>query len=283
MIFGLGAALGWGLADFGVAMVSRRIGSFATLLLAQLGGLILFTAMLAFPAFSLPHFHVALLLLPVFGVGGALSYLAFYRALQLGPIALVSPIVAGYAAIVITLSLVVLGESVSVLALAGAIVTIAGVAIASTDWRRLRQERPKERGGIFFAFLAMAGFGVGSFLIASFAKGAGWFGATYLSRIGSAIALIVMVAFLGTGKLRESRPGTVASALVMGVLDILGFASFAAGSELGFVSITAAASVTYPLLPILGGIFYFGERPAPNQFAGVAVVICGLALLAFGR
>ena len=38
MIYGLGAALGWGLADFLVAIVARRIGSFATVVLAQFTG-----------------------------------------------------------------------------------------------------------------------------------------------------------------------------------------------------------------------------------------------------
>ena len=283
MLFGLGAALGWGFADFGVALVSRRIGSFTTLVLAQLGGLLLFTAMLALPGFSLPPFHAALLLLPVIGVSGALSYVAFYRALQLGPIALVSPIAAGYAAIVIALSLVFLRESVPPLALAGAVVTIAGVALASTDWRRIRAEQPKERGGIFYAFLAMTGFGIGAFLIATFAKDTGWFGSTYLSRLGSAVTLAMILGFIGTKELREAPVAAFAPAMIMGILDIFGFAAFARGSELGHVSITAAASVTYPLIPILGGVLYLRERPAPNQVAGVAVVACGLVLMALGR
>jgi len=32
MVYGLGAALGWGLADLAVALISRRVGSFATVL-----------------------------------------------------------------------------------------------------------------------------------------------------------------------------------------------------------------------------------------------------------
>lgn len=283
MLFGLGAALGWGFADFGVSLVSRRIGSFTTLVLAQLGGLLFFTAMLALPGFSLPELRAALFFLPLIGVSGALSYVAFYRALQLGPIALVSPIAAGYAAIVISLSLLFLRESVPALALGGAAVTIAGVAMASTDWRRIRAERSGERGGIFYAFLAMVGFGGGAFLIAVFAKDTGWFGSIYLSRLGSAVTLAVILGFIGLGELRNAPASTFAPAMVMGVLDIFGFAAFARGSELGYVSITAAASVTYPLIPILGGVLYFGERPAPNQLAGVVIVLCGLALMALER
>jgi drug/metabolite transporter (DMT)-like permease len=40
-----------------------------------------------------------------------------------------------------------------------------------------------------------------------------------------------------------------------------------------------AVSAIYPLIPVFGGVAMFGERPAPNQFLGVAMVIAGLALL----
>jgi len=41
--------------------------------------------------------------------------------------------------------------------------------------------------------------------------------------------------------------------------------------------------VIYPLIPILVGVAYLRERPAPNQWVGVAAVGAGLVLLAIGR
>jgi drug/metabolite transporter (DMT)-like permease len=283
MIYGFGAAFAWGSADFGVALVSRRIGSFTTLVLANLAGVLVFSILVATPAASLPLFHPALLVLPLIGVSGALTYLAFYRALQLGPIALVSPIAAGYAAIVIALSLVFLKEHVAAMALGGAAITIAGVVLASTDLRRLPIERRRARAGVFFALLAMLGFGVGAFLIGVFAPGTGWFGTIYLSRLGSAATLAVILAARGRGGLTFAGVGRAASAMAIGLLDIGGFALYARGTEVGRVSITAAASVIYPLIPILVGVLYLRERPAPNQWVGVAAVGAGLVLLAMGR
>jgi drug/metabolite transporter (DMT)-like permease len=282
MIYGLGAALGWGLADFGVALVSRRIGSFVTLVVAQLAGIVLFTVLLALPAFRLPHWHPGLLVLPLIGVLGALSYVSFYRALELGPIALVSPIAAGYAAIVIGLALVFLGERVPALALVGAGLIIVGVILASIDLRLPTEEGPGQNG-LLFAVLAMAGFGVGAFLIGALAKDAGWFGAIYLSRLGSAATLLIIVAATDRSGFASTRWTAMAPALLLGVLDIAGFAAYARGGELGHVSITAAASVSYPLIPILGGVLYFRERPAATQALGVALVIGGLVILAFGH
>jgi drug/metabolite transporter (DMT)-like permease len=283
MIYGLGAAFAWGSADFAVALVARRVGSFTTLVLGQLSGIVLFSVLAATPATSLPNFHPALLLLPVIGISGALSYVAFYRALELGPIALVSPIAAGYAAIAIALSLIFLHEHVAALALGGASATILGVILASTDIRRLPLEQERARSGIFFAVLAMLGFGFGAFLIGVFAPDSGWFGTIYLSRLGSALTLAVLLSAQGLGNLREIRWRYAVPAFVIGVLDIGGFGLYARGTEVGRVSITAAFSVIYPLIPILVGVLYLRERPAANQWLGVAAVGAGLVMLAMGR
>jgi drug/metabolite transporter (DMT)-like permease len=56
--------------------------------------------------------------------------------------------------------------------------------------------------------------------------------------------------------------------------------SYVRGAEFGLLSIVTAVSATYPLIPVFGGVRLFGERPSPNQYAGVAMVIAGLILLA---
>ena len=68
--------------------------------------------------------------------------------------------------------------------------------------------------------------------------------------------------------------------LAVGVLETASLLAFARGSEVGVISIVAAASTVYPLVPILGGVFIFHERLAPTQIGGLAVVIVGLLLLA---
>jgi drug/metabolite transporter (DMT)-like permease len=284
MIFGLGAAVGWGFADVTAALVARRIGSFRTLVFANFAGLLLLTVLVAATPVSFPALHPGLVGLPLIGILGAISYVAFYRALELGPIALVSPVAAGYAAIVIGLSLLVLGERVPGPALIGAGLTTVGVVLASTAPRGRGLERTRPgRAGMPYAVVAMIGFGVGAFLIGRYSKDVGWFGAIFLSRLGSSATLLV---FLLARQSRPSRrvPLSIAgTATLVGLLDVMGFASFARGTELGFITITAAASVTYPLIPIVSGVIYLRERPQPTQWLGVAVVIGGLLFLALGR
>src|SRR3989442_7708482 len=98
MLYGLGAALGWGLSDITVAVVSRRIGSFFSVVIAQLAGLILFAVLLvvARPPMPVPG-ALRLTVLLAAGIFRALSYIAVYRRLELGALALVRPVLDRYA------------------------------------------------------------------------------------------------------------------------------------------------------------------------------------------
>ncbi|HXF72167.1 MAG TPA: EamA family transporter, partial [Actinomycetota bacterium] len=58
-----------------------------------------------------------------------------------------------------------------------------------------------------------------------------------------------------------------------------GVVLFAWGMEVGLVSVVSVVSSTYTLIPVAAGVAFLGERPAPNQAAGVLVVIAGLVLL----
>lgn len=279
MIFGLGAAVAWGLADFGAALVGRRIGSVATTILSQLAGAatvaVLFLA--AIPALDASMLDVAVLLANGFLMAGA--YLIFYRGLQLGPIALVSPIVAAYGGVTIPLALLVLGESLSGIEVAAAAVTIGGVVLAATDLRRLRSGEAASRGGIPFAIMAMLMYGVGAFVMGRYAQEVGWLLAVAISRVGSTAALVAL-ALSREGSLGESSRKSRSAAALVGVVDSFGVIFFSWGAESGMVSIVAAASATFTLIPIAGGLILFKERPAPSQVLGVALVVGGLLALA---
>ncbi|MGZ4147233.1 MAG: EamA family transporter, partial [Actinomycetota bacterium] len=92
MIFGFGAALAWGFGDLGASLVGRRIGSLATVVLVQLAGLIvvLAVALFGWPSWTGHWTDVALLIAN--GLIVAVAYVLHYRALELGPVALVSPL-----------------------------------------------------------------------------------------------------------------------------------------------------------------------------------------------
>ncbi len=285
MIYGLLAAVGFGTADFLTAISSRRIGTFATLLIGQVAAMAL---ILAFAAIGRPDLsgpdasQWGLMLLG--GACAGVGYFALYRGLELGPIALVSPIVGADAAFSVALFVVVLHETLSVGATAAIAITITGVMLASADPRALAHQRSAESKGIPFALVALVFFSIGLFAAGYYARSFGWFPALLSSRLGTMAVLLTFLAATRGRDLRRSLPArNVALAVAVGLTDLAGFAVFARGTQVASASIVTAASAAFALIPIVGGVVLFRERPAPTQWVGVAIVICGLVLLGLAR
>ena len=279
VFFGLLSALGLGFADLAGAAVVRRFGVLRTALVAHLFSTALITIylLLAWDLGVLSALHWAQLA----GVSalGTLVYVAFYRALQLGPIVIVSPVVATYAVIVILLSVVVVGERLSAGQILAMTATIGGVVLASIDVGEIRSGRILSRG-VLIALAATVGIGVWIYSIGVISKEVGWFLPIYVNR------LLTLAMLAPISAIRRAWPWqrlTVPLALGVGAVGVLETASllaFARGAEVGVISIVAAASTVYPVVPILGGVFIFRERLAPTQMGGLAVVVVGLVMLA---
>ncbi len=288
MIFGLGAAFGWGLADLLAALSGRRIGSWATVVIAQLCSAVAITIVFVVVRPDLGELgRVAWWLVPNSLVAAG-AYLSLYRALELGPVAVVSPVLASYAVIPVLLAVALLGESLRGLQLAGVIVTIVGAVLTSTDARALRAGTHRMPAGLPWGIVSAFLFGIATYALGWASQRAGWLPALWLARVtaatifGAAALLILLVKGRGRAPVAgRSAVGAnaIALAMMLGLVDLGGTVSYSRGAEIGLVSIVTAVSATYPLIPVFGSVALFGERPAPNQYAGVAMVIAGLVLL----
>jgi drug/metabolite transporter (DMT)-like permease len=290
VIFGLGAAFGWGLADLLAAFSGRRIGSWATVVIAQLCSAAAITLVFVIARPDLGELGgVAWWLVPN-SVLAAGAYVTLYRALELGPVAVVSPVLASYAVIPVLLAVVLLGESLRGLQAAGVTVTILGAVLTSTDARALRAGTHRMPAGLPWGIASAFLFGIATYTLGWASQRAGWLPTLWLARVTAAtiFGAVSIVVLLVRGRARAPMAGRAAVgasalgfAMMLGLVDLGGTISYSRGAEIGLVSIVTAVSATYPLIPVFGSVKLFGERPAPNQFAGVAMVIAGLMLLGF--
>lgn len=279
VVFGLLSAIGLGFADLTGAAVVRRLGVLRTAVVSHLFTTALLTVFLLIAsdlgALSAAHWAQ----LAGLSVLGTFVYIAFYRALQLGPIAIVTPVVSTYAVIVILLSVVVIGERLSggqVLAIAA---TIGGVVMASVDIGEIRSGRMLSRG-VLIALVATVGVGVWIYAIGVVSRDLGWFLPVYINRLLTLAILAPVAAVRRSWPWQQLTVPLVLGVLVVGVLETASLMAFARGAEIGTISIVAAASTVYPVVPILGGVFIFHERLAPTQVAGLVIVVVGLVMLA---
>ena len=282
MIFGLAAALGWGLADFFGALSGRRIGSIGAVMSGQLLSAVFMTVVLIATGTSLAPLGPDVWLLVLNGGAAAFAYLTHYKALELGPVAVVSPIGAGYAVVGVALAILILGERPTGLALIGAGIAVVGVALVSTDLKKLREGIHHHLPGLWWAVAAAIGFGVAGFLLGWISDRAGWIAGLWGSRVAQ-VAFFVPLVVVFRKELSRVRPGFgLWVALLAGAADILGVVTFSAGSERGLNSIVLASSAVFPLIAVTLSVIVFKERLVANQLVGVVLVVGGLLLLGLG-
>ena len=263
MIYGLVAALGWGLADFGGAVVGRRIGSLSTVVVSQGFNALFMTGLIALGEHDLGTLGPYIGFVALNGVASAVAYVTHYRALQLGPVAIVSPIGATYAV--------------------GGVVTVVGVMLASTDLRKVEEGLHRARPpGLPWAIVSAVMFGVGGFLLGYLSQRVGWVVGLWASRMAQLVAFSSYAAFRRSEITGIGVNGATAGAVGVGLADLLGVIAYSAGAEMGFVSIVLTASAVFPLIAVVLSVVLLHERPVPNQYAGIALVIGGLLMLGFG-
>lgn len=280
VVFGILAAVGWGIADFVAAAASKCLGVLRTATGVHISSTV------ALAAYFFVVFEPGLLswahwtALAGISVLGVLIYIAFYRALSEGPVAVVSPIVSSYAIVVIALAMVFSGERLSGWQGLGAVCSISGVVLASFDPRSISSGSRVIGLGAALAIATMLGIGILSYAIGILSRELGWFLPVYISRAMTLGLFIPLTVAMRQWNLKGVTIPLAVVVAAAGIIEMGGLFAYARGAEIGVISIVAAASITYPLIPMLGGILLFRERLAFSQWIGLCITLAGLFVLA---
>ena len=286
MIYGLLAAIGWGTTDFLAAVSGRRLGSLPALAVSQLVGIVLATALFLVNGNGVASLHGLVWFLIANGVIAMVAYSLHYRALELGPVAVVSPVGAGYAVVGFGLAVLLLpDETPGAVAILGGIVTIVGVFLVSANLPALRAGLHERPPGLWWAVGSAVGFGVAGFILGVIAKDSNdWIATLFTTRVVLVLAYIpLLVARRRTfHKVAGATAIAYVAAAAAGAFDLMGVASYSAGATRGFLSVVLAASAVFPAIAVALSVVFLKERLVVNQYVGIAVVIGGLLLLALG-
>ena len=313
MTYGLLSALSWGVSTLLAAVAARRIGTLRTVVLGEAVGLVGYLTLFYLGHFSLRGVGSTAWLLILGGVIGVGGYLALYRGLESGHIGLVSAISACYGGVIAVLSVVLLGEQLTVTATVGIVATVVGVMAAvmrraSTSIPAAPASMDPADGvsapvtavpteptpatapamvaapaiGAAFGLAAALCYGVGGFMIGRYTRSLGWLVPVVVARGGAMVLLLGLLAIPLRGPAGTRLVPGLAWALAAGVFDAAGFIFFARGSQVGLVAVTAAVSSAYPVIPLVGGLLIFRERLLPQQVGGAILILAGLILLGLG-
>ncbi len=300
LLTGLGAALSWGTMDVASALASRRVGS----LLVTAGVVVVSAALLLLltlvsgtvPPSDAPTLATSALL----GLIGAGAYFAYFTGLRVGPIAVVSGMVAAYGGLTVVLSVVLRGETLTAVQAFGAAIATAGVILTGVAFEGGLRATRFAGPGVIFAIVALVLFSMMAITTDIALESAGWIQVLLASRTVTAAISIVIVVVVALSARRRPDPTTavdpvdpaipvavpwdrgriVAVIFVAGVLDVLGLASFAIGLETAPTWLVGLASSFGPAVTILVAVAFLGERLKPIQWFGLAGVAVGMVAIA---
>ncbi|WP_329575753.1 DMT family transporter [Streptomyces sp. NBC_01361] len=285
-LFALATSLMWGLADFGGGLLTRRTPALTVVVVSQgIAVAVLGTIVAATGAWSEagPQLWFAV----AAGLVGPVAMLAFYKALALGPMGVVSPLGSLGVTVPVAVGLV-LGERPGLLQFAGIGVAVAGVILAGGPQFR---GAPVQRQAVLLTLLAAFGFGAVMALIAEASTTVtGLFLALFVQRVtnvaAGGTALYVSVRRGGRALPEDGGMKAVRSALpalaFVGLADVAANGTYAMAAQQGPVTVAAVLASLYPVVTALAARGFLGERLRGVQAAGAGLALVGTVLLATG-
>jgi len=270
----LAASASWGLGDFLGGLTARRIHVLTVLVVQQVFGLgaamVWFVlASEGFPGWAAAGWAAAA------GACGCLGIGALYRGMAIGAMGIVAPISAVAAVIPFTVG-IGSGERPGVLQVAGIVLALGGVAVASRE--------PADRGGgqaagIGLALLAALGFGL-YFVFADRAADESVPFAVATAR-GVSLAVALVAALVVGASLRPGR-SFLPALVVIGFCDVGANMLFSLAATQGYLSVVSVLAALYPVVTVVLAAVLLHERVAPTQRLGVAGALAGAAMITAG-
>jgi drug/metabolite transporter, DME family len=298
LLTGLGAALSWGTMDIASALASRRIGS----LLVTAGVVVVsatwFLAATLVIAPDRPMGSTSQVASILLGFIGAGAYLAYFTGLRVGPISVVSGMVAAYGGLTVVLSVILRGESLTLTQAAGATIATVGVILTGVAFDGSLRGTRFAGPGVVFAVLALVMFSMMAITTDVALETADAIQVLVISRVVTALACVVIVGALairrGTvveapvatdvvvpaGRRRRVGPRVVAAVVFAGTLDVVGLVSFTVGLETAPTWLVGLASSFGPAVTILVAVAFLGERLRSIQWVGLLGVAVGMVAIA---
>jgi drug/metabolite transporter (DMT)-like permease len=286
ILLGLLTALTWGGADFIARFATHRIGTLRSMLYMQLIGFILLTI-------SLPglggwgHLADGSGWQPwawgfLAGCFNAIAGLGFYRAFEIGKMAVVAPLSASYPALTLLLSRMT-GERLSAARIAGIICTLVGVVIVAGGEKTPDEndaEAVRRSGrGIGWAIFAAVGFAMLFWLLGiRVIPRVGAIQTVWMIRLTSTL-LTVAAIFVAKQPVRLPRGEVRWMVLGMGLFDTGAFVLSNLGMKMEQVAVITVLSSLYGAVTVGLAAIFLREHVSRWQWVGIVTIFAGIFLI----
>lgn len=283
-LFALATSLMYGLADFGGGLLTRRIPALTVVVTSQtIAVIVLGVIVVATGGWT--EWGPQLWFAVAAGLLGPVAMLAFYKALAIGPMSVVSPLASVGVVVPVAVGLF-LGERPGVPQFAGLTVAIVGIVLAGGPELR---GAPVQRQAVLLTLLAAFGFGAVLALISEASSNlTGLFLALFVQRVtnvaAGGLALFVSVKRGGIAVPEGTGMSLIWAALpalaFVGLADVAANGTYSIAAQNGPITLAAVLSSTYPVITALAARAVLKERLRGVQAAGAGLALVGTVLLA---
>ena len=275
IIWALGAALMYGVADYFGGRASKVSKAAAVTFLGQSTALVLIAALIIFgdtPVMSTNDW----LWSGFAGAGGAIALVAFYQSMSLGSMTVVAPI----SAIVGMCSPVVVGllqgERPAPVAYLGMLLAVVAVALVGDVLDH--HDLPTPLRAIVYAVISGLGFGVIFVCLAQTSQDAGLW--PLLGQRLVSVPTVAVVGLLGVGRLKVDRR-VIALAMLSGVLDTTANGLYLLAIHGGLLSLVGVITALYPVSTVGLAITLDQEKLHKSQMVGLVLAAASLAMVGY--
>jgi drug/metabolite transporter (DMT)-like permease len=290
ILLGLATALCWGSADLFARFATRKLGTFRTMLYMQACGWLLLT--LVMPQLGgWGHLADGSGWRPwawgiLAGCLNTVSTLALYRSFEIGKMSIVAPLSASYPVLTLLLSMLT-GERLTLLRLAGIILTIVGVVLVASGERipedvNLRDEKAhagKKNLGVGWALLSALGFGVMFWLLGIRVVPALGAGPSVWTIRATSVCATLLVILLARHSMAPPSKRDVPWIFAVGLLDTSAYVFNNYGMQHEQVSVVSVLASLYGAVTVALAAILLHEHISRSQWLGISAIFAGVVLI----
>lgn len=279
ILFALISYFGWGIGDIFGTIATRKLGAYSTTFWSYIFRVLIFALYIPFALPLLSNLNLPLLSLNL-GLGFLLlvGFVAFNEALRIENAPLVGTIAASFASVVVVLSIIFLGDTISPQQLVAILIIFLGLFLSTINFKDFKNINSLLSPGVLFALIAMLSWGIYFTFIKIPVQQIGWFWPNYIS------FLLFPLVFLITKvrKIRINKPNYKNAFLPLLLVVLLtGVAEFSFNFAIGegLSSIVAPIAGSYPTLFAVLAFIVFKDPITKQRILGILTTLLGIVIL----